>query len=303
MYYPSTLPATDRYFRPRSVDEAVTLLRQHRDDARILSGGTDLVTLMRNHVLTPRCAIDVTQIAGLRFLECDSASGLRAGALTTLREVETSRTIGALYPALQDAARHMGSPTMRHQATIIGNLCRASPAADTAGPLLVLDASIVAIGPAGTRTILVDGLFAGPGRTILQPDELVVELQVPPPAAGSSSAFLKLMRVAEDLAKLSVSVSLAIQDGVCTHARIALGAVAPTPLRAKAAEVLLTGSPLTDELIDTAADSAVACTNPITDLRSTRDYRLTTTRVLVQRAVRVAAARARAATAGESRHD
>ncbi len=300
MYYPSTLPATDRYLRPHSVDEAVALLREHGQDARILSGGTDLVTLMRNHVLTPRCAIDITQIADLAFLHCDPAEGLRAGALTTLHEIESSPAIGELYPALHDAARHMGSPTMRHQATIIGNLCRASPAADTAGPLLVLDAAVVAVGSEGARTIPVDELFAGPGRTTLQPGELVVELQVPPPAAGSSSAFLKLMRVAEDLAKLSVSACIATQNGVCTHARIALGAVAPTPLRAKAAEALLIGRELTDEQIDAAAEAAVACTSPITDLRSTREYRLMATGVLVGRAIRAAAARA---TTGGTRGD
>ncbi|MBI4491484.1 MAG: xanthine dehydrogenase family protein subunit M [Chloroflexi bacterium] len=287
MFFPSTIPRIDQYYRPESLEEAVALLASHGKEARVLSGGTDLVTLMRNHALAPRCVIDISRIGDLGYVRFDEAGGLRLGALATLKALEQSTVVRERYSLLHEAVVHMGSPTMRNQATVAGNICRASPAADTAGPLLCLEATVHLVGSGGRRSVPITEFFAGPGKTVLAADELVAEVRVPTLPPGTGSAFLKLMRVAEDLAKVSASAVLTLRDGRCTDARIALGAVGPTPLRARRAEAVLVGASLDDRAIALAAETAAEEIRPITDLRSTREYRRQVTSVLVSRAIRL----------------
>ena len=285
MFYPSTLPRIDHYFKPKSLEEAVALLARHGEDARVLSGGTDLVTLMRNHVLAPKCAIDIAGIPYIDYVRFDEMDGLRLGALATLKALQESTVVAERYPLLMEAVRQMGSPTMRNQATVAGNICRASPAADTAGPLLCLEAVVQIVGAAGRRTVPITEFFTGPGRSALAADELVAEIRVPVLPPGTGTSFIKLMRVAEDLAKVSVSAVLTLRDHTCADAKIALGSGGPTPLRARRAEAALIGTRLDEHDLSAAAALAVQEMSPISDLRSTKEYRQEVTGVLVKRAI------------------
>lgn len=291
IYY-TTLPALEHYFQPKTVSEAVSLLASYGEEAKILAGGTDLLALMRNRVLKPKCLIDITRIPGLDYISYQDEDGLRIGALATLRAVELSKVVKDKYLVLYEAAQQMGSTQVKNMGTVAGNLCRASPAADTAPPLLVLAAEVRIAGPTETRIVPLESFFIGPGQTVLKYYEMVTEIIVPRLPAGTGMAFLRATRVAADLAKVNVAAAVTVKNGAYEEARIALGGVAPTPIRARKAEEVLKGEKLGDGVVQEAAETAATEIRPIDDVRSTAEYRKELSKVLVRRAIRLSQERA-----------
>ncbi len=293
MSYYNTLPAFEHYFRPKTMGEVASLLASYGKGAKILAGGTDLLVLMRARALRPKCIIDIAQIPGLDYIKHGETNTLRIGALATLREVELSKIIKEDYLLLYEAIHQMATVNVKNMGTVVGNICRASPSADTAPPLLALEAEVEVVGPSETRVVPLEEFFIGPGETILKHYEVVTEVQVPKLRPGTGTAFLRVTRVAADLAKVNIASVLTIKDGTCEDAKIALGGVAPTPIRAKKAEGILRGCKLENEVIEEAARTAADETRPITDVRSTEEYRKELSRVLVRRAIKISWERAK----------
>jgi CO/xanthine dehydrogenase FAD-binding subunit len=294
IYY-TTLPPLEYYFQPKTVSDAVSLLVSYGEEAKILAGGTDLLVLMRSRALRPECIVDITRVPGLDYISYQDEDGLRIGALATLRAVELSKVVKDKYLVLYEAVQQMGSTQVKNMGTVVGNLCRASPAADTAPPLLVLEAEVRIAGPIETRTVPLEGFFIGPGQTVLEYYEMVTEIIVPGLPAGTGMAFLRATRVAADLAKVNVAAAVTVKNGACEDARIALGGVAPTPIRARKAEEVLKGEKLGDGVVQEAAEIAATEIRPIDDLRSSAEYRQELSKVLVRRAIRLSQQRAQGA--------
>jgi carbon-monoxide dehydrogenase medium subunit len=277
------LPKFD-YHTPASLPEAVKLLSAHGKDAKLLAGGTDLILAMKQHTVAPGHLINLKTIPGLSGIKAD-AKGLSIGALTTMAEIEGSTIIKETYTPLWDAACVMASPQVRTLATIGGNLVSAVPSADTAPPLMVLSAQAHITGPAGERTCPVEALFAGPSACSIAPGDVVTRITIPLPAG--KGAYLKLMRrAALDLALVGVAAYVNLDaKNVCTDVKIALGAVAPTPIRATAAEAALLGKVLTEETAAQVGKVAGTECRPITDVRASQEYRCSMVEVLTKRAL------------------
>jgi aerobic carbon-monoxide dehydrogenase medium subunit len=283
------------YAAPASLAEAVALLDRYGTTARVIAGGTDLLTALKERWERPAYVISLGAIPGLSYITYDDADGLRIGAGATVRQVETSSIVRKLYPVLALAAATLASIQIRNLATVAGNICRASPSADMPPALLALGAAVQLTGPAGERSVPLAEFFTGPGRTVLSPNEILREIQVPPvrPRPGSGAHYIKHSpRRAMDLATVGVAAALALKGGVCCYAGIALGAVAPTPRHARQAEALLAGQVLTPELLDAAAEAAAAEASPISDVRGSALYRREMVRVLARRSLLAALAQA-----------
>jgi CO/xanthine dehydrogenase FAD-binding subunit len=282
-----------RYETPRSVAEAVRLMAADAG-ARVLAGGTDLLVQFRAGVRQPSAFVDVTRIPELMAIGLDD-QGLRLGAATPAAVVGEHAELRRLWPGLAESVRLIGSTQIQGRGSVGGNLCNASPAADTTCALIVNRAECVIAGPAGERTVPVDAFCVGPGRTVLEAGELLVAVRVPRPAARTADAYLRLIpRTEMDIAVAGAAVSLTLDAaGVCTAARVAIGAVAPTALRVPEAEQALVGSRLDVTALRRAAEAAVAAARPIDDKRGTAAYRRTVAGVLTRRAAAIAAQRAR----------
>lgn len=281
-----------RYLAPESLEEALQLLRQEGPGARVLAGGTDLFVAMKEKGLRAECLVDIKRISELRGIGMAEDGRLRIGAATTLHEIERSETVKRVHPLLSEAVGTIGSFQVRNRGTIGGNLANASPAADSAPALLVSDAELELVSAGGVRIVPVEAFFRGPGQSVLEEDEVLKCVFVPVPPPGMCSAYLKFgVRRAMEISIVSVAVSLVLDEGgVCRRARVALGSVAPTPLRARRAEAVLLGR-IERERLEEAAEEAVAEAKPITDLRASAEYRRHIVRVLVKRAVREAISR------------
>ncbi len=282
------------YHTPASVADALGLLKTYGTKARVLAGGTDLLLAMKKRAVTPEHLVNVKNIKALKGISYNDKKGVKIGSLVTITVLEESAVIKEKAPALWDAALVMASPQVRTLATIGGNICSAVPSADTAPPLIALGAEAVLAGPKGERTVLVEKLFKGPAESKVARNEILTHIVIPKQPPKSSTCYLKLMRrAALDLALVGVAVYLCLdKDGkTCKEARVALGAVAPTPIRAPMAEKLLTGKEVTEELADEAGKVAVTMCSPITDLRASLGYRCDMIEVLTKRAVMEALAR------------
>jgi len=274
------------YYEPANLDETSSLLARHGAEASLLAGGTDLLVEIKEHIRWPRHVVNLKKVPGLAALEYDDRTGLRFGALVTAREIEVSPVVLGKYPGLAQAARELGSIQVRHRATIVGNICRASPSADTLPPLIADGATVWIYGPAGERTVALEAFFTGPGRTVLAPGELVTGIAVPAPPPRTGKHYLKHgRRKAMELATVGVGVSLTLDGGACRDLRIALGAVAPTPIRARLAEDALRGRTLDGAAIETAARIAMGECRPISNVRGSADYRREMVGVLTRRAI------------------
>jgi aerobic carbon-monoxide dehydrogenase medium subunit len=285
------IPGAFDYYAAQSVDEAISLLAQHGDDAKVLAGGQSLIPAMRFRLASPAVLVDINRISDLSYLR-ESNGHLAIGALTREMALEENPLVARAYPLLADVARVIADPLVRNRATIGGNIAHADPANDHPAVMLAYGAQIVARGPGGTRTIAVDDLFVGLFETSLHHDELLTEIRIPRPAAGSGGAYLKVERKVGDYAVSAVAVQLTISGGMCTAARIALTNVSPVPMRAAGAEQALIGQPITDAVLEAAGQAAAAECDPSADLRGTVEYKRDLTRVLVKRAIRKAAERA-----------
>ncbi|MFH1113882.1 MAG: xanthine dehydrogenase family protein subunit M [Pseudomonadota bacterium] len=280
------LPAFE-YHTPSSVGEALDLMEKHGNEGRYIAGGTDLLIAMKKREAVPDHLIALTGVASLKGIVPDD-KGVRIGALTTLAEIERSEIIGKQYLPLRDAVRVMASIQVRNLATIGGNLCSAVPSADSAPPLMALDASVKLVGPEGERTVPLETFFTGPKRSILKNREILTEISIPKPDPASSGCYLKLMRRhAMDLALVGVAACLKLDSDrkVCKEARITLGAVAPTPIRVPEVEAGLVNREINETVAEEAAQIAGMECRPITDLRASLDYRCSAVAVLTKRAV------------------
>jgi carbon-monoxide dehydrogenase medium subunit len=270
------------YFAPRSLSEAVGILARYNGDARPVAGGTDLLLKMKAGRLAPKAIVNIKRIPELRGLALNSHLSL--GALITLEEIRRSPIIREHYPALSDTANTMASVQIRNLATVGGNMCNAAPSADLAPILIALNAIARIAGheSRGERRVLLEDFFAGPGRSVLAPGELLVSLEVPPPA-GPSLYLKQSPREHMDIAVVGVGLAVQLKGGNCELARIVLGAVAPVPMRARRAEAELTGGPLTVERIDRAAKIAAEEAKPIDDVRGSAWYRRRMVEVMTRR--------------------
>jgi len=274
------------YFAPQSLADAASLLRRYRTKAKLLAGGTDLVLRLERRLVEPGVIIDLKKIPALRGIKVNR-KGLKVGALTLMDEIASSSSVQRRYGILAKAAAVVGSIQTRNRATLGGNLCNASPAADTAPPLIVLSARARIEGSRGQREVPLEEFFLGPGKTCLQPTELLKEIFIPVPARNSGSSFQRCTRTAMDIALVNCAVFLTLdpKDKTVQDIRIALGAVAPTPVRARAAEEILKGKNPGKDALEEASERAVASVSPIDDVRSSAGYRREMVRVLTRRAV------------------
>jgi carbon-monoxide dehydrogenase medium subunit len=296
------------YLKPKTLDEALSLLNQHSKKAAIIAGGTDVMVMIRQKTMSPGVLISLRGIPGLDQIEYDGA--LRIGAMVTHRALEKSGLIRKEFSALADAVDALGSIQIRNVATIGGNICTAAPSADTATPLLVLEAQVKIKSLKEEKTLPIQEFFMGPGETILKKGEIVTELIIPKPLPNTGSAYWKHQRrLALDLPILGVSALLTLDKGtvscsdmlcttspissilhameedelICKDVKIALGVVAPIPIRAIKAENLLRGKKVSDELLEEVAETAAQEAQPRDTIRGEAWYRRDMIRVLVRR--------------------
>ena len=284
---------------PKTLSEALSFLKKYSGAAKAIAGGTDLIPKMKRRELAPKYLIDLKGVADLNFINYDAENGLRIGSLTTLNEIRDSSAVKEHCPILVETVSQMASVQVRNMATMAGNLCNAVPSADTAPPLIALRARLKLLGPEGERTVLVEDFFKGPGETALELLELLTEIQIPPARPGEAGTYLKhTLRAEMDLALVGVAAYLArnSKKDICEKIRIAMGAVAPIPVRAKKAEETLRGKPLSDTLIETAGSLASEESSPIDDIRSSAEYRRGMVRVLTKKAIKQSWERAKAAS-------
>ena len=273
------------YSQPSMLQEAISLMEKYGEEAKILSGGTDLFVAMKEQRLSPKYLVDIKNIPDLEYIIYDEKEGLRIGALTTIRQIETSLLIRERFLPLAQAAKVLGSVQVRNRATIGGNLCNAAPSAETAPTLLVLNTNVKVAGSKGERTLPLEQFFLGPGLTVLQ-NEILTEIMVPSLSANIRGVYLKIgRRRAVDLALVGVAVAVAMDGNKWKDVRIALGAVAPTPIRARRAEKLLEGKRTDAALMQEAGQIASEEASPISDVRASAWYRKELVKVLVQRAL------------------
>jgi carbon-monoxide dehydrogenase medium subunit len=282
------------YLEPKSLQQALEWLNVYRGRARVLAGGTDLYLRLRKQVFAPDYIIDLKRVPGLGYIAPNRGGGVQIGPTALQDEVACSPLIQQLYPALAEAASWVGSVQTRNRATLVGNLCNASPAADTAPALLSYGAQVKIANVNAERVVPLEEFFVGPGRTVLQDNELVAEIILPAPRPRTGGAFFRRTRTAMDIAVVCGAAVLTVSDGTCQTARISLGAVAPTPLRAIRAEGVLQGQAVTDQLIEEASRLAAEEARPIDDVRSSAAYRREMVRVLTRRGLRQALERAQA---------
>ena len=281
-----------RYEAPASIADAVKLI-QADPGAKILAGGTDLLVQFRAGVRQPTAFVDIKRIPAVVEITID-ADGLRLGAAASAAAINEQPDVKRLWPGLAEAVHLIGSTQIQGRGTVGGNLCNASPAADTTCALIVNRATCIIAGPNGERTVPADAFGLSPGKTVLGRGELLVAIRVPRPAPRTADAYLRLIPRSEmDIAVAGAAVAVTLDaQGTCTAARVAVGAVAPTAIVVPAAEQALVGTKLDEAALNAAAQAASAAAKPIDDKRGTVAYRRTVAGVLTRRAAKIAAARA-----------
>ena len=276
------------YFEPKTVKEACSILSdKHKENVRVLAGGTDILVRMKDRIITPKCLVNIKEIPNLDYITYDEKEGLRIGALATLSSIETSLVIQEKFPLLATSAGDIGSPQIRNLGTIGGNLCHASPSADTAPALIALGATVKLVEPKGERVLLLEDFFIDPFKTELNAAGLLTEIQVPTLPPKSGGVYLKYgKKEMVDIAIVGVAAVITLEstNGVCKDIKIVLGAVAPIPLRAKKAEEILKGKKPEEGIIEKAARVASEEARPITDIRGSAEYRKEMVKVFTRRA-------------------
>ncbi|MGE0756502.1 MAG: xanthine dehydrogenase family protein subunit M [Pirellulaceae bacterium] len=284
------------YAAPPTVEAAVQLLAEHGERARVLAGGTDIIVQLREGRRQADVLVDIKRIGELNELSFDAARGLRIGAAVPCCRIYEYEPIARRYAALVDSASLIGGVQVQSRGSLGGNLCNASPAADSTPSLIALSAVCVVVGPEGRREVPADQFCTGPGRTVLGTGELLVGFQLPAPPPHSGSAYLRFIpRNEMDIAVAGAGVAVTLDERKqrCTAARIALAAVAPTPLFVREAAAVLLQGEISDERVEQAAAAAQAAARPISDMRGEAEYRRHLTGVLVRRALHQAIQRAK----------
>jgi carbon-monoxide dehydrogenase medium subunit len=278
------------YMRPTSVADACALLREAGGTARPLAGGTDILVQMREGKLRPAALVSLRDVPGLRSVRREQDGGLTIGAATRLIDVETSPDVLRDHAALVEAASWIGSVQVRDRATIGGNLCNAAPSADTAPILIAYGSSVTISDGRDERTLPLEDFFTGPGETVLEPGELLTAISVPPAPAHSHAKYYKTFRSAMDCCTVGVAVLVvfAPDSKVVEEARVVLGAIAPTPIRAPRCEEMLRGKELDSALMASVGALAAEEARPIDDVRASAEYRRVLAEVLTKRALAAA---------------
>jgi len=275
------------FYQPATLHEASLLLKQNGPGGRFLAGGTDLVIAMKEKGLLPKYIVDLKRLPGLSGIRENRDGSISLGALTTLHEIETSPLIKRKYPFLAQSAAEVGSIQIRNRATIGGNMANASPSADTSPALMALGATASIASASGERNIAVEEFFKGPGQNAMTSDEILTEVTIPKTGANLVGEYIKFSpREMMDLAYVGVAVVYNLaNDKKCTGVRIVLGAVAPTPIRAVRAEAALEGQVLSEAVAEKAGQIAAEEAKPISDVRSSADYRRAMVGTMTKRAL------------------
>ena len=275
------------FYQPASLAEASRLLKEKGPGGRFLAGGTDLVIAMKEKGLLPKYIVDLKRLPGLSGIRENNDDTITIGALTTMYAIETSPVIKKKYPFLAQSAAEVGSIQIRNRATVGGNMANATPSADVAPALIALNASAKIVGTADERALLMEEFFRGPGQNAMSADEILTEITIPKTGPRLVGEYIKFSpRDMMDLAYIGVAVAYNLaSDKKCEGVRIVLGAVAPTPIRAKNSEALLEGKVLTEELAEKVGDEAARESKPISDVRSSADYRRAMVGVMTKRAI------------------
>lgn len=280
------------YHAPSTIAEALDQISKYGAKGKVIAGGTDLLVSMKKRETLPAHLINLKEIEALKGITYDDAEGLKIGALTTIGEIERTEIVREKFLPLYDAVKVMAAKQVRNLGTIGGNLCNAAPSADTAPSLMALGASLKLTGTVNERVVPVEDFFKGPGESVLKPEEILTEILIPNLPENSGGAYIKLMRRnAMDLALVGVAAYLRLEDKTCMEARIALGAVAPTPIRAQTSESVLTHKKVDDDLIEEAGKKASQEAKPIDDIRASKVYRTEMIKVLTRRAIKMACER------------
>lgn len=282
------------YDEPKSLEEACEIMASHGAKAKLLAGGTDLLVNMKKKILAPAHVVSLGRVEPLKTIEASNGS-IRIGPLMTASAIAETDSVKRGLSALARGAASLGSPLIRNLATIGGNLASARPAADFPPPLMAYGAEVVLKKKGGTRTVPLEAFFKGPGMTVAGPDEILAEILVPRPPSGSGAGYMKLgVRKTLEISIVNVAAFLTLDGGgVIRTARVVLGAVAPTPIRAPSAEKALVGQKPSDEILAKAADAAAGDSRPIDDFRGSAEYRRDMVKVLTRRALQMALDEAR----------
>jgi aerobic carbon-monoxide dehydrogenase medium subunit len=287
-------PASFEYAVPASLEDALSLLAEHGDDAKVLAGGQSLIPLMKLRFATPALLVDINRIPGLDHIE-EADGHLRVGALARNSQLAASDLLKSRYPVMAAAAPLISDPVVRNLGTLAGSLAHADPAGDWGSAMLALGAEVVLASSSGTRTVPIDEFLQGTFTTALEPQEIVTEVRVPVPAGRSGGTYLKLERKVGDFATVAAAIALELDDGRVRRAGIALTAVAPRNVHATAAEKSLAGAEPTSEAFDEAARLAAEATDPASDVRGSAEYKREAARVFVRRGLEAAREMAMAA--------
>jgi len=286
------IPNKFEYLTPKTLDEAISMLQQYGEEAKILSGGHSLIPMMKLRFATPEYLIDINDLPGLDYIK-EEDDYLKIGALTREVALEDSELINSKYPLLLDTAKMIADPQVRNLATIAGNLAHGDAANDHPATMLALNASIVITSSTGERVVSINDFFKGFFTTALASDEILTEIRIPIPEAGSGGAYHKLERKVGDYATAGVAVQLTIDvSGTCSYVGIGLTNVNSTPMRALRSEQMLNGQVINQELIDQAADAASEDCSPSADLRGDEEYKRAMVGVLTKRTLKKALERA-----------
>jgi aerobic carbon-monoxide dehydrogenase medium subunit len=283
------------YFSPKTLKEALTLLDKHREEYKIIAGGQSLLILMRQGLVSPENLIDIYGISELDYIKSDAKKGIRIGALATHREIEKSELLNDGFRVLPEMEHRLASIQTRNRGTLAGNICHGDPAGDPAPVLMALGARLKLTNLKRERTVSMEEFSVDYFETVLEPGELLTEIQIPAPPANSGSSYTKFNIIESDMATVSVASWVSLDtEGICKDVRIALGAAASKPVRAQNAEAVLKGKKITDSLLKKAGQAASEEAEPVTDINASEDYRRELLKVLVPRVTKEAIARAKA---------
>jgi CO/xanthine dehydrogenase FAD-binding subunit len=281
------------YYGPSTIEEACDLLEKMGDGAMVMAGGTDLQVKITRMLVAPKVVIGLKKIDGLNRISFGPVKGLSIGATALLADVAAHPKIKKNYPALAAAAEETANVQIRNMGTVVGNLCNGAPSAENAPALIALGGQVVIMSSKGTRHLPLDDFFKGPGITAIEPGEIVTAVTVPPPPAKSGASYRHISaRGKVDISAVCVGVMVTMDGQTCREARIALGAVAPIPMRAVEAENMLMGNRVSKELIKKAGLKAREESKPISDMRASAEYRKKMVAVLTERALTEAYERA-----------
>jgi aerobic carbon-monoxide dehydrogenase medium subunit len=286
------IPPSFEYLRPKTVPEAVAMMQQHGDEAKILSGGQSLIPMMKLRLARPAVLVDINRISGLSYVK-EEGGYLKIGGLTREAELEASALVRSKYPILFDTANVIADPQVRNMATVGGNLAHGDPANDHPATMVTLGAQVIATGPKGERVIAIEDFFVSLFATALQHEEILTEIRIPVPPARSGGAYFKLERKIGDFATAAVAAQLALdENGVCETVGIGLTNVGPAPVKARKAEEFLRGKKPDESNIAQAAQLAADESTPSPDLRGPVDYKKGLVKELTKRALTRALERA-----------